>query len=173
MAKISDGIAILDSIASRNMGFSPDVMGFDMFSVEMTESLVHVADDGIVFAAMVRRSGMKESESKLWKLSPATAEQQAKVAKRERQTRLDCDAANYASGSHEMEVDPIQFILGMVQAFQTHNEIDGLTVAEVFDITPDMFSNASGASAMSNRRVARTHDRARRRFDRDNATTSS
>lgn len=157
MAKISDGIAILDSIASRNMGFSPDIMGFDMFSIEMTQAIVDSPEEGITFAAMVSRSGMKESESKLWKLS------------RKRNVKLESGKVDLspeyaASETFECEYDAIALATGLVEAFKTHHEEGGLTVAELLDITPDMFANASNDNtAIANRKVARKHDRSRRK----------
>lgn len=154
MAKISDGIAILDSIASRNFGYSPEVMGFDMFSVEMTQAIVHTADDGITFAAMVSTSGMKESESKLWKL---TRKRTAKLES----GKLDLSPEYTASEAYECEYNPIAFAMGLVEAFKNHPEEGGLTVAELLDLTPDMFA-VDHCNNAENRKLSRKHDRSRR-----------
>lgn len=160
MAKISDGIAILDSIAAEQFGYSPDVMGFAMFSVEMTECMIQV-DDGIWFAAMVRTSGMKESESQLWKLDRNTRKQV------ERKPDLSADYAG--NESHECDYNPLAMVLGLLEAFKTHplsadecEQGEPLTVIELLDLTPDMFANAtSNSNAISNRKIARKHDRSR------------
>ncbi len=155
MAKISDGIAILDSIASRNFGHSPAVMGFDMFNVEMTQAMVDSPEEGITFAAMVSRSGMKESESKLWKLNrKRTAKLQS--------GKLDLSPEYAASEAYECEYNPIAFAMGLVEAFKNHPEEGGLTVAELLDLTPDMFA-VDHCDNAENRRASRKHDRSRRK----------
>lgn len=164
MAKISEGIAILDSIASRNFGHSPDVMGFDMFHVEMTESMVHNADDGIVFAAMVRSPGMKESESKLWALKPATPQQSAQCERAERSNRLAAMAANYANENFELECDTLTLAIGLANAFKVHcpDEIPTFLLDDEGELDIDVPTHSN---MVSNRKIARKHDRSRRKAD--------
>lgn len=165
MAKISDGIAILDSIASRNMGFSPAVMGFDMFSVEMTEAIVDSPEEGITFAAMVRTPGMKERESKLWALKPATAQQAAQCEQAEKQARFNADASDYASNeNHEIDCEPITLAIGLAKAFALHcpGEIPYFLLDENGELGFDVQTNSN---MVSNRKIARKHDRSRRKAD--------
>lgn len=169
MAKISDGVAILDSIASRNMGHSPSVMGFAMFNVEMTESMVHNADDGIVFAAMVRSNGLKERESKLWAIKPATSQQSAQCEQAERSNRLAAMTAHYnvnegelpASG-FELDCDTLTLAIGLANAFKVHcpDEIPTFLLDDSGELDIDIPTNSN---MVSNRKIARKHDRSRRK----------
>lgn len=169
MAKISDGVAILDSIASRNMGLSPDVMGFDMFHVEMTESMVHNVDDGIVFAAMVRSNGLKEHESKLWAIKPATPQQSAQCERTERSNRLAAMAERYANNectgeAYELECDTLTLAIGLANAFKVHcpDEMPMFLLDDSGELDIDVPTHSN---MVSNRKIARKHDRSRRKAE--------
>lgn len=167
MAKISDCVAILDSIASRNSAYSPDVMGFDWFSLDMSLMMVKV-DDGIWFSAMVETRMMKRSERQLWKLAPASSEQATIVAAKERAERLAAMEALYSvnvgevpASGHELDCEPVTLAIGLAQAFRLHcpDEVPSFLLDENGELGFDV---ATHSNVVSNRKVARKHDRARK-----------
>ena len=115
---------------------SLDTVGFDMFTLDMTESR-----DGLPLhrdskPAMVKAAGQKESDRKLWRLVPVESAKRRELENAERESRIAELSARYAADdAFELDCEPMDLVTGLAKRF--HETGDGIPTW-MMEIAEDM-----------------------------------
>jgi hypothetical protein len=99
----------------------------------------------------------------LWHLKPASSQQVAECEQADKVARFNADASDYAGNeNHEIDCDPITLAIGLAKAFALHcpGEVPMFLLDENGELGFDVATNSN---VVSNRKIARKHDRSRSR----------